>query len=73
MSTTVLESAKAHEARARWMRFGLTIKLVTWISQALEKRGSRRTLAELTRDQLDDIGISPSEARTEREKSWFWD
>ena len=26
----------------------------------------------LTDDQLRDIGLSPSEARVEVEKSWFW-
>jgi uncharacterized protein YjiS (DUF1127 family) len=38
----------------------------------LKKRSSRDALAELTRDQLADIGITPEEARVERQKSWFW-
>lgn len=39
----------------------------------LEKRRSRQTLAELSEDQLRDIGISRAEARKEVAKSWYWD
>lgn len=38
-----------------------------------EKRESRRTLRDLTDDQLSDIGITRREARTEVGKSFFWD
>ncbi|WP_454849134.1 DUF1127 domain-containing protein [Rhizobium binxianense] len=38
----------------------------------LEKRRSRQALAELSEDQLRDIGISRAEARKEVAKSWFW-
>lgn len=37
-----------------------------------EKRHSRRDLRDLTDDQLQDIGITRSEARKEIGKSWFW-
>ncbi|WP_244499414.1 DUF1127 domain-containing protein [Rhizobium sp. AC44/96] len=42
------------------------------IANSIEKRRSRAALSELTRDQLDDIGLSPSEARKEAAKSAFW-
>lgn len=37
-----------------------------------EKRHSRRDLRDLTDDQLQDIGITRSEACKEIGKSWFW-
>ena len=36
------------------------------------KRRERQMLSGLSDDQLRDIGVSPSEARTEVNKSWFW-
>ena len=36
------------------------------------KRRERLALSDLSEDQLRDIGVSPSEARTEVNKSWFW-
>ncbi|WFU12756.1 DUF1127 domain-containing protein (plasmid) [Rhizobium sp. CB3090] len=51
----------------------MTAALVRRIGLELEKRRSRNALAELTPDQLDDIGITPEEARVECQKSWFWD
>jgi uncharacterized protein YjiS (DUF1127 family) len=36
------------------------------------KRRERLVLSCLSDDQLRDIGVSPSEARTEVNKSWFW-
>lgn len=38
-----------------------------------EKRESRRTLRDLTEDQLRDIGITRREAGIEVSKSFFWD
>lgn len=38
----------------------------------LQKRESRWTLRDLTDDQLRDIGLTRSEARTEVNKSFFW-
>jgi uncharacterized protein YjiS (DUF1127 family) len=37
----------------------------------LEKRETRWNLRELTDDQLRDIGMTRTEARTEVNKSWF--
>lgn len=38
----------------------------------LNKRRERLTLSCLSDDELRDIGLTPSEARTEVNKSWFW-
>lgn len=35
-------------------------------------RGTRRNLAELSDDQLRDIGVPRTEARKELGKSWYW-
>jgi len=43
-----------------------------FLSWHLAKRRSRQAIAELTRDQLEDIGITPQEASAEIGKSWFW-
>ena len=37
------------------------------------KRRTRRSLLDLTEEQLRDIGISRSEARREVGKSFYWD
>ncbi|WP_354666077.1 DUF1127 domain-containing protein [Rhizobium sp. S96] len=47
-------------------------RVLNMIANITEKRRSRAILSELTRDQLDDIGLSPSEARKEAAKSAFW-
>ncbi|EJL52755.1 hypothetical protein PMI09_03659 [Rhizobium sp. CF122] len=47
-------------------------RALAFLSWRLEKRRSRRAIAELTRDQLQDIGITPEEASAEIGKSWFW-
>lgn len=39
----------------------------------LKKRETRWDLRDLTDDELRDIGMTRSEARTEINKSWFWD
>ncbi|MBB3657064.1 uncharacterized protein YjiS (DUF1127 family) [Rhizobium sp. BK650] len=38
-----------------------------------QKREGRRSLRELTADQLKDIGLSQSDAAREVGKSFFWD
>ncbi|WP_028744595.1 DUF1127 domain-containing protein [Rhizobium mesoamericanum] len=38
-----------------------------------EKRQSRRTLRNLTDDELLDVGITRADARKEASKSFFWD
>ena len=48
---------------------GLIRAIALWIG----KRRTRRGLAELTPDQLRDIGLTRQAARAEVRKSWFWD
>ncbi|PKA45282.1 DUF1127 domain-containing protein [Rhizobium sullae] len=45
----------------------------TTIIRYFEKRRTRRDLLDLTAEQLNDIGVSPEEARAEASKSWFWE
>ncbi|EJC78802.1 uncharacterized conserved small protein [Rhizobium leguminosarum bv. trifolii WSM2297] len=54
-------------ATARWGR-----RLLAIIEHRLEKRRSRRTLCELTDDELRDVGLTRAQARAETAKSWFW-
>ncbi|MDE1994350.1 MAG: DUF1127 domain-containing protein [Rhizobiaceae bacterium] len=50
----------------------MIVTLAERLRTRMDKRRSRSDLAELTRDQLADIGLTPAEARTEVQKSWFW-
>ncbi|MBY5401910.1 MAG: DUF1127 domain-containing protein [Rhizobium sp.] len=52
---------------ARW-----SLRLLMTIEHHLEKRRSRRTLSELTDDELSDVGLTRAQARAETSKSWFW-
>ncbi|MBY5397426.1 DUF1127 domain-containing protein [Rhizobium leguminosarum] len=52
---------------ARW-----NLRLLMTIEHHLEKRRSRRTLLELTDDELCDVGLTRAQARAETSKSWFW-
>jgi len=52
---------------ARWGR-----RLLAAIEHRLEKRRSRRTLPELTDNELRDIGLTRGQATVEVSKSWFW-
>ncbi|MBX5157488.1 MULTISPECIES: DUF1127 domain-containing protein [unclassified Rhizobium] len=47
-------------------------RLLAAIEHHLEKRRSRRTLCELTDDELCDVGLTRAEAKAEILKSWFW-
>ncbi|QKK24237.1 DUF1127 domain-containing protein [Rhizobium hidalgonense] len=47
-------------------------RLLAAVGQRLEKRRSRRTLCELTDDELRDVGLTRAQARAETTKSWFW-
>lgn len=51
---------------ARWGR-----RLLAAIEHRLEKRRSRRTLSELTDDELRDVGLTRAQAAAETAKSWF--
>ncbi|TAV47966.1 DUF1127 domain-containing protein [Rhizobium leguminosarum] len=52
---------------ARWSR-----RLLLTVEHHLEKRRSRRTLSELTDDELCDVGLTRAQASAETSKSWFW-
>ncbi|MFL5014083.1 DUF1127 domain-containing protein [Rhizobium sp.] len=52
---------------ARW-----SLRLLMTVEHHLEKRRSRRTLLELTDDELYDVGLTRAQARAETSKSWFW-
>ncbi|GGD83100.1 uncharacterized protein YjiS (DUF1127 family) [Rhizobium sp. BK212] len=54
----------------RLARWGL--RRVAVIEHHLEKRRSRRTLSELTDDELRDVGLTRAQASAEASKSWFW-
>lgn len=47
-------------------------RLLSSFALWLQKRETRSTLRDLTDDQLRDIGLTRSEARTEIGKSFFW-
>ncbi|MBY3166803.1 DUF1127 domain-containing protein [Rhizobium laguerreae] len=49
-----------------------SLRLLMTIEHHLEKRRSRRTLLELTDDELCDVGLTRAQARAETSKSWFW-
>jgi len=73
MSTSELENVESNGAPSKSIRARMTAAaFVERIHLYLEKRRSRQTLAELTPDQLADIGITPEEARAEWQKSWYW-
>ncbi len=50
---------------------GLFRQVIAWIAEREDKRLSRLALAELTDDQLADIGVTPLEARIEAARP-FW-
>ncbi|MGO7089131.1 DUF1127 domain-containing protein [Rhizobium leguminosarum] len=58
-------------SRIRWMARWIRRLLMT-VEHHLEKRRSRRTLSELTDDELCDVGLTRAQARAETSKSWFW-
>lgn len=48
------------------------LAFVSRAAQFFEKRNSRIALSELSDEQLQDIGVTRSEAESEVSKSWFW-
>ncbi|MBP2446426.1 DUF1127 domain-containing protein [Rhizobium leguminosarum] len=58
--------SKVH-GTARWGRW-----LLAAVAHRLEKRRSRRTLSELTDNELCDVGLTRAQAKAETAKSWFW-
>ncbi|MEK1853488.1 MAG: DUF1127 domain-containing protein [Phyllobacterium sp.] len=64
------ESHKASTENGRLLPSAAT--LVDWFNSAMLKRRTRMHLSELSNDLLEDIGVSPAEARREI-KRFFWD
>lgn len=53
-------------------RQGFLRSLMTALRSYLEKRRTRRDLADLTDDELRDVGVTRAETHAEINKSWFW-
>lgn len=51
---------------------GIVRRCLTGLNLHFSKRRERLVLSSLSDNQLRDIGVSPSEARTEVNRSWFW-
>ncbi|MBB3461645.1 DUF1127 domain-containing protein [Rhizobium sp. BK377] len=51
---------------------GIARRYLMRLNLYFSKRRERLMLSCLSDEQLRDIGVSPSEARTEVDKSWFW-
>ena len=51
---------------------GIARRCLMRLTLYFSKRRERLVLSGLSDDQLRDIGVSPSEARIEVNKSWFW-
>ncbi|MBW9054760.1 DUF1127 domain-containing protein [Rhizobium mesosinicum] len=51
---------------------GIARRCLMRLALYFSKRRERLILSCLSDEQLRDIGISPSEARIEVNKSWFW-
>jgi uncharacterized protein YjiS (DUF1127 family) len=49
----------------------LLLQVVSWIGEREEKRLSRIALAELTDEQLADIGVTAAEARREASQAYW--
>ncbi|WP_349435872.1 DUF1127 domain-containing protein [Pararhizobium sp. A13] len=59
--------------RACWISVkSVGLAFVSRAAHFFEKRNSRITLSELSDEQLRDIGVTRSEAKSEVAKSWFW-
>jgi uncharacterized protein YjiS (DUF1127 family) len=57
--------------RSRWIR-SRWLAFQSLATRYFEKRSSRIALSELNDEQLQDIGVTRAEARSEVSKSWFW-
>ncbi|NKJ05783.1 MULTISPECIES: DUF1127 domain-containing protein [Rhizobium] len=65
--------AAGRDTRAAQPKSRAAHRLWTSFLLWMQKRESRCVLRELTDDQLRDVGLTRSEARTEVSKSFFWD
>ncbi|WP_431695253.1 DUF1127 domain-containing protein [Rhizobium giardinii] len=67
MTTGTIRAPVGATSRAR----RLFSRVISWIAEREEKRLSRLALAELTDQQLADIGVTPAQARREAAQP-FW-
>jgi len=72
MPGTKAENEERDEACRAPARTGLRATLSACIRRYIERRRYARALAALTREQLAEIGLTPSQAAGEQQKSWFW-
>lgn len=73
LDTSEIAEASRDAARRKLRKImGLALRLLAAVEHRLEKRRSRRTLIDLTDDELRDVGLTRGQARTEVSKSWFW-
>lgn len=73
LDTSEIAKASGDAARRKLHKImGLALRLLAAAEHRLEKRRSRRTLIDLTDDELRDVGLTRGQARTEVSKSWFW-
>ena len=67
LKTDTIRAPVGATSRARRLLSGV----ISWIAELEGKRLSRLALAELTREQLADIGVTPAQARREAAQP-FW-
>jgi uncharacterized protein YjiS (DUF1127 family) len=67
LTTDTIRAPVGATSRARRLLSGV----ISWIAEREGKRLSRLALAELTREQLADIGVTPAQARREAAQP-FW-
>ncbi len=73
MTTDVENPIAVEPARDESRTMDIVRRTLTTLICRLEKRRTRKDLAELSDTQLRDIGVTRSEARAEFRKSWFWE
>ncbi len=69
MVTILEEDPSATYAQAPVRPMGTVQRLVQWITRVLTVRRTRNQIADLTPDQLKDIGVTPEEALREIRRS----
>jgi uncharacterized protein YjiS (DUF1127 family) len=67
LKTNTIRAPVGATSRAR----RLFSRVISWIAEREEKRLGRLALAELTDEQLADIGVTPAEAKREASQP-FW-
>ncbi|MBB3655619.1 uncharacterized protein YjiS (DUF1127 family) [Rhizobium sp. BK650] len=68
----MISDAELPTTRDRAQSGSIARRCLMRLTLYFSKRRERLALSDLSEDQLRDIGVSPSEARTEVSRSWFW-